>query len=239
MEPWRSLLEELTQVLETEFAKLQKLEKLAKQGIDAGLVPELAVKAPPKPMLVSNPGSPITSTPVMEVSRHEVDSSWMLEKAVTSLPPVAADVDDLKSDAVERVTRSIQSFERRTLLSETGPGDTQTHFRVVRASKYSPLMQQRPWYIINPDQSKFASRWQALVACCLLFVALATPVQVALLEPHMDWLFFAGLAVDVVFVIDLVLQFFTAYPVTTQQGVMWEVRFPKIRDHYFKSLDRS
>ena len=233
MEQWRCLLQELTQVLESEFAKMQKLEQLAhgqavKVLTDAG--------SPPKPMLASKPWAPTSDTPMMH-AELSMDTSMMLQKAVPLLPPVAADPDRLDNNAVETITRSIKTFaaEKTQMRSASGLNDAQTHFRVVRATKTSHVLQQKPWYVINPDQSKAASRWQILVAFCLLFVALATPVQVALLEPEVDWLFFVGLGVDVVFMIDLILQFFMAYPVTTAQGITWEVRSAKIRERYLKS----
>ena len=242
MEQWRNLLQELHHLLEGELVKMRKLE--AERGAE-----NLTVKqAPPEPLLSSFPWSLSSETATkaaMPVSTGDVESSWILEKAALSLPHVAADEDDLDHNTIEEVTRSIRSVASQKAQGSVsdsvapfhqsvGLSDTRTHFRVVRAAK-TAYLQQRPWYVINPDQSRWASRWQALVACCLLWVALVTPVQVALLEPEMDWLFIAGMLVDVVFAIDLLLQFITAYPETTPQGVTWVVQAEKIREHYVKS----
>ena len=235
MEPWRSLLQELADVLETEFAKLQKLERLAEGlGADSGDAAfGRAATVPPKP--TSLPCSPYTRS---EEQVSHLESSWVLAKALPSLPSVAADEADLNSDAVDDVTRSIKSFVTQSSMGSAASAQRgrseRTHFRVVRATK-SCRLQKKPWYVINPDQSKFASRWQALVACCLLFVALVTPVQVALLEPEFDWIFLVGIFVDAVFAVDLFLQFITAYPVTTPQGITWEIQASKIRGRYLKS----
>ncbi|CAE7340924.1 KCNH6, partial [Symbiodinium necroappetens] len=235
MEPWRSLLQELADVLETEFAKLQKLERLA-EGLGADSADAAfgrAATVPPKP--TSLPCSPYTRS---EEQVSHLESSWVLAKALPSLPSVAADEEDLNSDAVDDVTRSIKSFVTQSSMGSAASAQRgrseRTHFRVVRATK-SCRLQKKPWYVINPDQSKFAGRWQALVACCLLFVALVTPVQVALLEPEFDWIFLVGIFVDAVFAVDLFLQFITAYPVTTPQGITWEIQASKIRSRYLKS----
>ena len=236
MEPWRSLLQELADVLETEFAKLQKPERLA-EGLGADSADAAfgrAATVPPKP--TSLPCSPYTRS---EDQVSHLESSWVLAKALPSLPSVAADEEDLNSDAVDDVTRSIKSFVTQSSMGSAASAQRgrseRTHFRVVRATKSCHRLQKKPWYVINPDQSKFAGRWQALVACCLLFVALVTPVQVALLEPEFHWIFLVGIFVDAVFAVDLFLQFITAYPVTTPQGITWEIQASKIRSRYLKS----
>ena len=44
-----------------------------------------------------------------------------------------------------------------------------------------------------------------------------------------------SLAVDLVYVIDMVLQFFTSYPRRRGREVEWEVRLPRITIHYLKT----
>ena len=109
-------------------------------------------------------------------------------------------------------------------------------FTVLRAQEDTIQTVQKPWYIINPDRSRLASIWQIIMGIALLFVALVSPVQVALLKPKLDFLFALGLVVDVLFFVDFVLQFFTAYPKTTPHGVVLEVRLSSICCRYMKTF---
>ena len=60
-------------------------------------------------------------------------------------------------------------------------------------------------------------------------------VQVGLLKVEFGLLTVLSLAVDLVYVVDMILQFFTSYPRRTARGVEWEVRLPRITIHYLKT----
>ena len=91
---------------------------------------------------------------------------------------------------------------------------------------------QKHWWIINPDSNRFSHVWQVMTNCALAFVALVTPLQVGLLEIRWDALFFITWCVDIIFMIDMVLQFITMYPRTTARGLELEYRPWKIAKHY-------
>eukprot|EP00930_Biecheleria_cincta_P038413 TRINITY_DN26394_c0_g1_i1.p1 TRINITY_DN26394_c0_g1~~TRINITY_DN26394_c0_g1_i1.p1 ORF type:complete len:726 (+),score=111.81 TRINITY_DN26394_c0_g1_i1:125-2179(+) len=94
---------------------------------------------------------------------------------------------------------------------------------------------QKAWYLINPEQSKFMSRWDMVTLFALCWVALVTPVQVGLMESKMSVFFVLSLCVDSVFLFDMCLQFFVIYPVKKARGVEMEHRHSKIVIHYFKT----
>ncbi|CAK9104793.1 Potassium voltage-gated channel subfamily H member 7 (Ether-a-go-go-related gene potassium channel 3) (ERG-3) (Eag-related protein 3) (Ether-a-go-go-related protein 3) (hERG-3) (Voltage-gated potassium channel subunit Kv11.3), partial [Durusdinium trenchii] len=110
-----------------------------------------------------------------------------------------------------------------------------TAFAILRGQKTKVFVMQKPWYVINPDNSVIATLWQIITTFALLFVALVTPIQVGLMDVQLNWLFVVSLLVDVVFFLDMLLQFFTTYARKTPRGSEWEVRLPKIILHYIST----
>ena len=66
--------------------------------------------------------------------------------------------------------------------------------------------------VINPESSRHATYWQFVTFAAMIFVAFVTPIQVGLFPIRMDLLLAVSLCVDFVFLVDMVLQFFTMYP---------------------------
>lgn len=91
---------------------------------------------------------------------------------------------------------------------------------------------RKPWYLINPEQSMFMSRWDIITIAALAYVALVTPVQVGLMESNFDFWFVVSLCVDCVFFFDMGLQFFLMYPVKKTGGFEMEHRPRRIIIHY-------
>jgi len=90
-------------------------------------------------------------------------------------------------------------------------------------------------WLINPENSSFLRRWDALALAALVFVAVVTPVQVSILEPAIDWIFVVSIGVDSVFFIDLILQFFIMYPARTDYGTTMVSDFHKVVIHYLQT----
>eukprot|EP00928_Gymnodinium_smaydae_P026516 TRINITY_DN20797_c0_g1_i1.p1 TRINITY_DN20797_c0_g1~~TRINITY_DN20797_c0_g1_i1.p1 ORF type:complete len:680 (-),score=110.74 TRINITY_DN20797_c0_g1_i1:355-2394(-) len=97
------------------------------------------------------------------------------------------------------------------------------------------LSMKRPWYIINPEASKFMNRWDVVTMAAMTFVALITPLQVGLLEMKVDGLFICSLVVDAIFFTDMVLQFFLMYPVQNCRGAEMEHHPKEIIKHYLRT----
>lgn len=103
------------------------------------------------------------------------------------------------------------------------------------AQRTKQFSAEKPWYVINPDSNWFATCWQCATFVGLIFVALITPIQVGLLQLHFDALFVVSLFVDLIFFVDMFLQFCTAYSKRTVRGVEWEVRMHRIVAQYLKT----
>ena len=94
----------------------------------------------------------------------------------------------------------------------------------------------RAWYIIDPRHSRAMQCWDLTTMLALLFTAIVTPVEVSFfLPPNSGWeaLFLINRFVDVIFIIDLILQFFVMYPTTTyMEGARWVFDQREIVWHY-------
>ena len=100
--------------------------------------------------------------------------------------------------------------------------------------------EKRPCYLLHPEARGMAY-WDVVTSAALLFTALVTPVEVGFLplsKTAMDPLFCVNRLVDLVFIIDMGVSFFTMFRVEKQQGLMmlaeWEYRLPMIALRYLK-----
>ncbi|OLP96925.1 Potassium voltage-gated channel subfamily H member 6 [Symbiodinium microadriaticum] len=193
----------------------------------------------PKAPAAKSPISDKTLSTALGMSRPNNRSAW------TRLRRDESSVQDAIGDLQVNLEKPVQvNFEkpdkpwRKDMHSRVSRiiNNGRIQFSVMRANADTHIQVSKPWYVINPDRCPIVSIWQVAVAVALLFVAVVTPVQVALLEPEFNGLFIAGVVVDAMFVIDLALQFFTAYSRTLASGRVWEVRPRRIWAHYFRSL---
>jgi hypothetical protein len=95
-----------------------------------------------------------------------------------------------------------------------------------------------PWYVIRPN-SHFMGCWDVCTSSALIFTALVTPFEVSFLEPRVDGLFVINRLIDLVFIFDMVLQFFLMYQVPDDEGPVfgrgrWEQRLKPIARHYLQ-----
>ncbi|CAE7577375.1 Kcnh6 [Symbiodinium natans] len=146
-------------------------------------------------------------------------------------PPVSRVPSGRLTSALTRQVSATSEGNEGALKGE----EKEIKFSILRAQKTKNYIYSKPWYIINPDRNAAASAWQMVVGVALIFVAIVTPFQVGLLELEVDAILVIGLCVDCVFLVDMVLQFFTTFPKSTTHGIVWEVRLRKIWCHYLKS----
>ena len=59
-----------------------------------------------------------------------------------------------------------------------------------------------PWFLLMPD-SKYMQKWDIVTMFALVFTALVTPYEVALLTTKIDGLFFVNRGIDIIFVKDM------------------------------------
>ncbi|CAE7337627.1 Kcnh2 [Symbiodinium necroappetens] len=135
----------------------------------------------------------------------------------------------------EKITGSQSRFTEVVGLSKK-LANPRIDFMILRAQKTKQFKIEKPWYIINPDNSSWFTVWQGLMCLALTFVALITPVQVGLIEEfRFDALAMASLCADGIFLVDLFMQFCTTYSKKTVCGTIWETRVSAISQRYLKS----
>ena len=91
-------------------------------------------------------------------------------------------------------------------------------------------------WVIDPRTSLAIAYWDVTTATALLFTALITPFEVAFLTPGDLALFVVNRAIDSIFLIDLFLQFFMAYPaLATEASEGWVTDRKQIAAHYLRT----
>jgi hypothetical protein len=87
-------------------------------------------------------------------------------------------------------------------------------------------------FVINPN-SKRMRKWDLVMMLLLFFCALVTPFEVAFMETSLNPLFMVNRFVDVCFVADIVINFFTAF--WDNKAGMWIVSHRRIANRYVNS----
>eukprot|EP00316_Scyphosphaera_apsteinii_P019760 CAMPEP_0119301260 /NCGR_PEP_ID=MMETSP1333-20130426/3065_1 /TAXON_ID=418940 /ORGANISM="Scyphosphaera apsteinii, Strain RCC1455" /LENGTH=644 /DNA_ID=CAMNT_0007303285 /DNA_START=106 /DNA_END=2040 /DNA_ORIENTATION=- len=107
--------------------------------------------------------------------------------------------------------------------------------------KNAALVDSRPWFLIHPEEQRhFVEFCDVMVSVALIFTATVTPFEVSFLEPATDvnWLFIVNRLVDLVFLLDLVLQFLLMFKITSTVGISskskWEYRPRHIALRYIR-----
>jgi hypothetical protein len=98
--------------------------------------------------------------------------------------------------------------------------------------------QDRAWWVIDPRRTRFLWLWDVTGAAALVFTAIATPFEVGFVYKEEEGveIFVVNAVIDTIFVIDMVLQFFVGYQVSTSDAYMrWEFSPQKIARHYVTS----
>ena len=103
----------------------------------------------------------------------------------------------------------------------------------------SSLKLQRRKCLIDPRQARWMPYWDGVTTLALLFIALVTPFEVAFLPPANSLtapLFLVNRLLDVVFIIDLFLNFCVMQPVTDADlGMRWLDTSSAVVRHYLLS----
>lgn len=88
---------------------------------------------------------------------------------------------------------------------------------------------------IRPD-GRFLRRWDFVLMIAMAFVATATPFEVAFVTSTApaSALFITNRIIDVIFVVDIVLNFFIPYRQSAKQGGRWVYNSESIAKHYLK-----
>ena len=88
-----------------------------------------------------------------------------------------------------------------------------SELRVIRKVNFNRPQLLKDKFIIDPRTSRFYTRWSWLTSFALIFTAIMTPVEVGFMDIPADrWadgLFITNRCVDIIFIIDVLMQFFT------------------------------
>eukprot|EP00937_MAST-01D_sp_MAST-1D-sp2_P006043 g6043.t1 len=87
---------------------------------------------------------------------------------------------------------------------------------------------------IDPT-GRYMRRWDVVMLTALLFTAIVTPYEVALLTTQLDALFIINRVVDTIFVKDIVMQFFLMFQEPIQRGGTWVTDRRRIARRYLTS----
>lgn len=215
-DPWRKILHQLTAELERQSSRLRELElenqglKIAQSTIERSLPPS----SPVSPALrdAAKAESEGVSSKSEPLRREQPESPGKPAQVWQASAPAKSDAEDEAAD--DKASFSVIRGTRSTRTTTTTGEPT-----------------RKPWYIINPQSNAFAT-WQLITTIALGFVVTVVPYQVGLLELAWDFLLIASCLVDLVFLVDMALNFFTTYPRTTARGIKWEDSLEKIARHY-------
>ncbi|CAE7906452.1 hypothetical protein AK812_SmicGene19298 [Symbiodinium microadriaticum] len=233
-EPWRGLLHQLSTELERQSAKLRDLELQNKRLLEAAALPVEMSEMPPIVQcdLQSPPGPERPGGDVRRSRRSQQDED---EDEVTGLKTDTILPHPHRQSKISEISQIALVQPRRNSRVSKLIESQQVRFMIMRAQRTREFGVKKQWFVINPDTNPFSTAWQIVTNFALAFVALITPLQVGLLEIHLDFLFVLTMMVDFVFVIDMILQFVTMYPRTTARGLEWELNPQKIAMNYLRT----
>ena len=100
--------------------------------------------------------------------------------------------------------------------------------RAIRKTNVVMQLEKREW-LIDPRTSVFIGKWDMITGVALIFTALFTPFEIAYLSSPARWYdktFLANRTVDIIFIIDIVIQFNLMQSVSDKYGDRW------ITDHW-------
>jgi hypothetical protein len=96
--------------------------------------------------------------------------------------------------------------------------------------------QQPKSHIVDPRTSRWLPFWDVTTGLALGFTALFTPYEVAYLSGNSEVIFWINRGVDLIFLLDVFLNFFLAYPADAEQssreGAQWVTSHRRIMRHY-------
>lgn len=218
---WRPILQQLTNELERQTQRLKELEAQRLVDLSVSMHGRRSMAS-----MASMPGSPTAATelPEAEAETAQPAEVWA-EKTQEAMDHEKSEEE--KQDWKTRIRSRASTFDFSSLRL----------IRATRTTRSRPgesAINKKPKYVINPQSNRYAY-WQLVTSVALGFVVIVVPFQVGLLNLEWDVLMAVSCVVDLVFVTDMVIQFFTMYPYTTARGIQWEDSLSKIAKHYLRT----
>ena len=102
--------------------------------------------------------------------------------------------------------------------------------------------ENRSKWVLHPDKNKYLPYWDALTSAALVYTATLTPFETAFIPPvggaaawGEPW-FIANRILDIIFLADLVVQFFVAYQTGSRfGGRVWVTERRRVQVHYLRT----
>lgn len=117
----------------------------------------------------------------------------------------------------------------------------QAQREAIKSSIHYTGTKQKKWWVIDPRQSSAVNYWDGVTMLAMIFTALVTPFEVGFVDsPPLDErggnpLFWINRVVDIIFVLDMLLQFCLGYAVAAGGGKYWEFGARAIAWNYISS----
>ena len=172
--------------------------------------------------------------------RQAIDSNPHLRKTARVAPDGLEDAESIEDG--ETVQRALQASKKQAqmkyqmALQKYGISDEEKRAKAakeVQASiEHFENLVAVPYLLLLPE-SKNMQYWDLCTMVALLFTALVTPYEVALLPTKLNGLFAVNRCVDAIFVCDMVINFFLAFRDESPSGGRRLVKdFKTIRRRY-------
>lgn len=167
-------------------------------------------------------------------------SSTSLNNGVAGGPGPALEQRPSIKDAIEKPSRADQPIVSRAPGLE--PSLTSSSMTLPAGAKVRGVGGRCvACWVVDPHKSTWLSYWDLMTFLALFYTAIVTPVEVAFLSsPKMEdrltnGLFLANRCVDLIFILDMVLQFRVAVRITDSDGTRWLRTPEKIASNYMNS----
>ena len=136
--------------------------------------------------------------------------------------------------AMEKEARLKQFASRHGEMAQELARQSAAVAAILTAKKKSEV-------VLHPERNKFLGRWDGLTALALFYTASITPFETAFIPPVLgtsswvDPFFLINRALDVIFFLDMLLQFFVAYQTGNDfGGRTWVTSPSKVARHYLR-----
>ena len=110
--------------------------------------------------------------------------------------------------------------------------ETRAEVGLIRAKLARLNVVQSSWVIM--PSVWWMGYWDIATSLALVFTALVTPYEVAMLETRLDGLFVVNRLIDLIFYVDIGLGFFSAFRKSAKEGGTLVTNHRTIRCHYLK-----
>jgi len=147
------------------------------------------------------------------------------------------DMADIKAAEPQPARNAPPLYRRASTLTSTGSQKIFADHEAKTRKRAREL--KRSKYLLDPRTSKLMPNWDVVTSIALIFTAIMTPVEVGFMDIPADrWadgLFITNRCVDIIFILDVLMQFFIMYPETdikSPEGEHWVMDRRKIAWRY-------